>query len=334
MGIIAGAMSGGGGALERVAHQGIEYLSRSQIQKEAADIQEARDARLREFEATRDARRAEQRKGELEYADTLRRKPGMEAAKEIEASRASPVDDLSGTARPKTKEEMADAEEGAYRRQGLVSEAMQVRTTEQTRQRDNQTALDRTADNNRGERQLDLQAKNFDVQAKGAALDRQIKQLTLDNAKRVDELRKEFPDANPARQKEISESIQLLTGKDNDNYLPVPLKDDMGNVTGYKIFDKKRGNWVESNEKAVPKPGDRPPLDTFDKSKRPQVSDAAPAAAPVADALEVGDRNPVGFDQPPEDNAAKLERERIERMKGRIRSREGAAFEGQYGGNI
>ena len=38
----------------------------------------------------------------------------------------------------------------------------------------------------------------------------------------------------------------MLTGKDADKFLPVPLKDEMGAITGYKVFDTKRGVWAES----------------------------------------------------------------------------------------
>ena len=91
-----------------------------------------------------------------------------------------------------------------------------------------------------------LQAAAEGRLGKSAELDGAIKQLALDNAKRVEGLKKEFATATPERKKAITEEVQLLTGKDNDQYLPVPLKDEMGNVTGYKVFDKKRGVWVDN----------------------------------------------------------------------------------------
>jgi hypothetical protein len=80
---------------------------------------------------------------------------------------------------------------------------------------------------------------------KGRELENAIKQIAVDNAKRADGLRKEFGTATPERQKQISDELSVLTGKDNDKFMPVPLKDEMGNTTGYKIFDTKRGQWVE-----------------------------------------------------------------------------------------
>jgi hypothetical protein len=88
-----------------------------------------------------------------------------------------------------------------------------------------------------------------DVDYRGRELDNAIKQMTVDNAKRIDVLRKEFGTASPERQKAISDEMSLLTGKDTDKFLPVPLKDEMGNVTGYKVFDTKRGVWSDEGGK-------------------------------------------------------------------------------------
>lgn len=223
MGIISGAMSGGGEAALTGGRQIGEYLKSSALQKEAFDFQRERD----------------------QWLDELKRAPGKAAASDIQKARETPVDDPSGTMRPRNASELATAEQDAYLRQGLVGEAMQSRQLEQQRERDNQAMLDRNADNNRGERQLDLQRQQFDVTKKGADLDHQIKQFQLANVQRVEALKKEFGAATPERQKSITEEIQLITGKDNDNFLPVPFKDDMGNIVRYDIFDKKRGEWVQ-----------------------------------------------------------------------------------------
>lgn len=237
MGILAGAMSGAGEGLMKVG----EHFSRSILQKEQQEAQRLRDERL-----------AELRRGEMQYAEELRRAPAKAAAADIEKAKTGMVDDLSGTVRTRTPAEMAEAEESAFRKQGLVSEAMQVRQIEGQREERNQRMLDRSADNARADRAedragrlADLQARTFDITAKGADLERQIKEITLKNAKRLDELREEFSKATPERQKTIQEEVRILTGKDNDNFLPVPLKDEFGNVTGYKIFDKRRGVWAD-----------------------------------------------------------------------------------------
>jgi hypothetical protein len=71
-------------------------------------------------------------------------------------------------------------------------------------------------------------------------------QLNLDNAKRLQGLKTEYmkPGTSTARKEAINDEVQFLTGKDNDKYLPVPLKDELGQVTGYQIFDTKRGTFV------------------------------------------------------------------------------------------
>jgi len=72
-------------------------------------------------------------------------------------------------------------------------------------------------------------------------------QLNLDNAKRLQGLKTEYmkPGTSAARKEAINDEVQFLTGKDNDKYLPVPLKDELGQVTGYQIFDTKRGTFVK-----------------------------------------------------------------------------------------
>jgi hypothetical protein len=84
---------------------------------------------------------------------------------------------------------------------------------------------------------------------KGRELDNAVKQMALDNAKRADGLRKEFGAATPERQSQIKDELSVLTGKDTDKFMPVPLKDEMGATTGYKIFDTKAGRWVDEGAK-------------------------------------------------------------------------------------
>lgn len=93
---------------------------------------------------------------------------------------------------------------------------------------------------------LGLEGARLGIERGRADMENKINQIKLDNVTRVNSLQNEYRTASPERQRAIQEEVQLLTGKDNDKYLPVPLKDDMGNVTGYKIFDTKRGAWVEN----------------------------------------------------------------------------------------
>lgn len=115
---------------------------------------------------------------------------------------------------------------------------------------------DKTATQHVKERAEDVRFKEAELKlrqasegrlAKSADLDTALKQITLDNTKRVQVLRTEFAAATPERQAKINDEIQLITGKDNDKFMPVPIKDEMGNVSGYKIFDTKAGRFVEQN---------------------------------------------------------------------------------------
>lgn len=283
-GILSGAMEGGGRALQNVGEQGMRHVSASILQEQAAEIQRMREERL-----------AEIRKGEIQFAEELRRAPAKAAAEEIDQKLAKPAyDEGSDSVRPHSPAEQAEVREGAYRRQGLVGEAQQERQTEMQRQRDLDARSDREADNRRADRQLDenarhnqavemLQRGQLDEAKATGQLDRAIKQIAVDNAKRVDELRKEFAGATPERKREIQEEIQLLTGKDNDNYLPVPIKDETGAITGYHVLDRRRGVWLDGPKggaQGAPGKGERPPLDGFFRDRpRPQAGATGGGAA-------------------------------------------------------
>jgi len=98
-----------------------------------------------------------------------------------------------------------------------------------------------------------IQSRQLDVMEKGAKLDQDIKQIQLNNATEIEKLRKEFAaEKDPDKRAIISDNLRILTGKDTDKYLPVPLKDDMGNITGYQIFDTKRGAFVDNQKSGAP----------------------------------------------------------------------------------
>ena len=100
-----------------------------------------------------------------------------------------------------------------------------------------------------------IQQQQVDILAKGAELDREIKQITINNSRTVEALKtKLLSTADPKEKADITDTIHILTGKDKDKFLPVPLKDDMGNVTGYKIFDTVRGVFADSQPGASPYP--------------------------------------------------------------------------------
>lgn len=81
---------------------------------------------------------------------------------------------------------------------------------------------------------------------KGRELDNAIKQMQVDNVARADGLRKEFGKATPERQQQIKDELSILTGKDADKFVPVPLKDADGAISGYQVFDTKSGKFVDA----------------------------------------------------------------------------------------
>lgn len=272
---MAGAMEGAGRSAAPLAN----YASHSQLQKEAEDAQALRDARLSEI-----------RKGEIQYAEDLKRKPYIEADAEANKKIAAGVGtDANGA--PVNEVTDADARkirQGAYRSKGLINEALQMEGQDLQRENIDITKQDRAEraidrDLDRNERKLDRESREnhqnamLKIQAavegrlaKGAELDNAIKQINVDNAKRVDSLRQEFKTAPKERQAAISEEISILTGKDTDKFLPLPTKDDQGNVTGYQIFDTKKGDFVEKKgATAAPSPADIEGLRS--RAKNPQA---------------------------------------------------------------
>lgn len=303
-GIIKGAMAGLGEGLVKAGAMYGDYAAKSALQAEAAEITRLRDERLSEL-----------RKGEARYEADLRSEPGRLAQEEIERETSKPAYDAGAdSVRPHSPAERAKIEETALRRRGLVQDAMSVRQTEMQRERDMHARLDKEADNRREDERLAetkrhnqrvevLQAAAEGRLKKMADMETAIKQIALDNAKRVRDLQTEFTTATPDRKKAINEEIQLITGKDNDNYLPVPIKDELGAITGYHVFDKKRGTWVEGQgpkpggPAAPGKDGDKPPLSSFfrggPKKDNPQPSSSAsggPSAAPARPAASGGER--------------------------------------------
>lgn len=254
-GILSGAMYGGGQALANIGEQGFRFAGQHILQQRAAEIQEARDARL-----------AEIRRGDLEFAEELRRRPGQLAQEEIEAKRAEFIDDPSGTMRRRNVGEMAEARQAAYGRQGMVAEQMQAEGLEQQRQRDIEAKLDRAEARQLQREGIDLQGKQLaettrahkaheqavldqlsEAKATGE-LERKIKTIALNNAERANVLRAEWKKTTDQKVKaELKEELDLLTGKDTDKYLPVPIAYDeaTGRPIAYMLVNTKTGEKID-----------------------------------------------------------------------------------------
>ena len=114
---------------------------------------------------------------------------------------------------------------------------------------------------------------------KGRELDNAIKQMGLDNAKRVQELKAEFGKAPPERQQQIKDELSILTGKDADKFVPVPLKDADGAISGYQVFDTKAGRFVDAGSG---KGGSDPIKAAMDAARAEAAAKKqAPAKAPM-----------------------------------------------------
>ena len=192
------------------------------LEAQRAQIMELRDARLNEYQTARDTRQNEFTAGQ----NQLQR---------------DHVSRESALGREHTSTEAQRTREHASTEAGLTR-------THQSQLQD--TALEAAAQRHRESLQVQregqsIQRRQLDIAERGANLDHQIKELQLNNAKRVESLREQHArTADPVERARISENISILTGKDNDNYIPVPLKDAIGAITGYEIFDKKRGAFV------------------------------------------------------------------------------------------
>jgi hypothetical protein len=167
---------------------------------------------------------------------------------------------------------------------------------------------------------LALEKEKLGVLKKGAELDNEVKQIQVNNAKRVGDLQEEFKTASPERQKALREEIHVLTGKDSNKYLPVPLKDDTGATIGYQIFDTERREFVKQAGAA----GSGSGVDWsqfLGGPKQPgSTSSAAPSRAVQASAPLI--QEPPGSNRPGrEDGLAARKRREIEDQKRRDQSR-------------
>ena len=77
--------------------------------------------------------------------------------------------------------------------------------------------------------------------------------ITLDNAQTEQKLKKMYVDPKTSAEdrESIHKNLLVLTGKDNENFLPIAVKDSTGMPTGeYQVFDKRRGTMVGASTNA------------------------------------------------------------------------------------
>ena len=219
LGLLATALAGGAGVIGKQAGDDIEQGRRADLMKQQADIEEQMQARL----------------AEMRYSYDQRSK-----LSDVEG----PLADAKFKARGK---ELGQSSEAAISQaRGMIPVAVEQATAVEGAKRDATTAAGSDKKYLAALRSIEQAGRAPDrTDYKGRELDNAIKQMTVDNARTITKLKGEFGAATPERKQQISDELSVLTGKDTDKFLPVPLKDEMGATTGYKVFDTKRGAWVD-----------------------------------------------------------------------------------------
>lgn len=226
-GLIQGALQGLGESMQQFGNEALKM-----------EIMSIRDQRLAELQAQRDDKLMSH---QTALADKQIAAHASESALGRDHQTALQATSLEHAARLASQAQAHMSSEAAAGRVHATGEAAATRQL----QRDLADKQERAANARHGA-SMAVQQKQVDILAKGAELDREIKQIQVKNLQRVDTLQNEFrTTTDPARKSAIKDEIQVLTGKDNDNFIPVPIKDETGAITGYQIFDKKSGKFAD-----------------------------------------------------------------------------------------
>ena len=233
-GILATALAGGAGVIGKQAGDDIADQRKAEMMRQEADIREQAEKRLIEFRANAD-RIANKNK----LADTR----DFNASDETIAATGKVARAAGATARDVERERLTDDPLNQARRDQATGDAAAAEAAKRN------AVISSGSDPTYIKALRTLSAANAApdrTDYKGRELDNAIKQIAVDNARTITKLKGEFASATPERKQAINEELSVLTGKDADKFLPVPLKDEMGAITGYKVFDTKRGVWAES----------------------------------------------------------------------------------------
>lgn len=219
LGLLATALAGGAKVVGEQAGGDIEQSRKAEMLKQQADIEEQMRMRLSEFGE-------KQRRDGVIYDATGAGGKAKLAARGKELAQSSDAAVSQARGMIPVAVESARAVEGAKREETAKAGGDPAYLKALRAISNASAAPDRT-------------------DYKGRELDNAIKQIAVDNNKTISKLKEEFSSATPERKQAINEELSVLTGKDADKFLPVPLKDELGAITGYKVFDTKRGVWVE-----------------------------------------------------------------------------------------
>jgi len=252
-GILAQALAGGTAAIGKQAGDDIEAQRKADLMRQQADIEEQMRMRLSEFSEK------QRRSGVL-----------WETSGEGGAAK-----------RKYRKGELADASDAAISQaRKMIPVAVEQATAVAGAQRDAVTKSGSDPAYIKALRAISAANAAPDrTDYKGRELDNAIKQMQVDNAARADGLRKEFGKATPERQQQIKDELSILTGKDADKFVPVPLKDADGAISGYQVFDTKSGKFVDAG---AGKGGGDPIKAAMDAARAEAAAKKqAPAKAPM-----------------------------------------------------
>ena len=217
-GLIAGALKGGSEGVGTVAAMDIQQNQKLDYAKQLSDMDEVKQGRIADAQASRD----------------LINKP-LQAMAMIPSAFANETQ----VGAVQTKNAVARAE-------ALAPIAVDVASKSKKAELD----VERTDTIAKGADGNYLKAVKALTNAKQTGLEgiqAAIGMITLENAKMEKALKDEYinPNTTPEQRENIHKNLLVLTGKDNENFLPIAVKDSTGMPTGeYQIFDKRRGTMV------------------------------------------------------------------------------------------
>lgn len=233
-GILATALAGGAGVIGKQAGDDIADQRKSEMMRQEADIREQAEKRLIEFRSNADRIANKNR-----LVDTR----DFNASDETIAATGKVARAAAATARDVERERLTDDTLNQARRDQATGDAAAAEAAKRN------AVISSGSDSTyiKALRTLSAASAGPDrTDYKGRELDNAIKQMGLDNAKRVQDLKAEFGKAPPERQQQIKDELSILTGKDADKFVPVPLKDADGAISGYQVFDTKSGKFVDA----------------------------------------------------------------------------------------
>lgn len=247
-GLIAGALGGAAKATTEIADTQIQTNQKMDLARQLSDIEEQRTMRLDEVKRTRDisdiGKKAEADTAALEATGGRKAKALVNAKKEeLEAEMSAGLPDLQAKLaasgyranKPLEAEKAVDTGKNA-----AAGEVAKVKTPGYL-----------------GAVQSETNAKESSASKASAAnslTENEINKIKLANDKRTQELLWEYPKATPARQEQINSELSILNNKDVKRFTPVPIRDDMGTITDYKILDAVKGVYVDPNAVKAPPP--------------------------------------------------------------------------------